>query len=65
MFMFYHAIGFLIENDICRYGAAGCGGGTDNAAYEWMMDYGLPTEEEYGTYKNKVNITITLIFGEL
>ncbi|KAG6459522.1 pro-cathepsin H [Manduca sexta] len=35
------------------YGAAGCKGGTDTAAYKWMMDYGLPTEEEYGSYLNK------------
>lgn len=37
-----------------RFGAAGCDGGTDNAAYEWMMEYGMPTEAEYGPYTNKV-----------
>ncbi|XP_075969301.1 digestive cysteine proteinase 2-like [Anticarsia gemmatalis] len=35
------------------FGAAGCDGGTDNAAYEWMMQYGLPTEAEYGSYLNQ------------
>ncbi|CAB3234588.1 unnamed protein product [Arctia plantaginis] len=35
------------------FGAAGCDGGTDNAAYEWMMEYGLPTEAEYGPYLNQ------------
>ncbi|XP_047021876.1 cathepsin K-like [Helicoverpa zea] len=35
------------------YGAYGCEGGTDNAAYEWMMEYGLPTVAEYGQYTNK------------
>ncbi|XP_028157334.1 digestive cysteine proteinase 2-like [Ostrinia furnacalis] len=34
------------------FGAAGCDGGTDNAAYEWMMSFGLPTEAEYGQYTN-------------
>lgn len=37
-----------------RFGAAGCDGGTDKAAYDWMMIYGLPTEEEYGSYENEV-----------
>ncbi|XP_053625279.1 cathepsin S-like [Plodia interpunctella] len=35
------------------YGAAGCNGGSDDAAYEWIRDYGLPTEEEYGQYANR------------
>ncbi|CAG5012073.1 unnamed protein product [Parnassius apollo] len=35
------------------FGAAGCDGGSDTAAYKWMMKYGMPTEEEYGTYQNK------------
>uniref|UniRef100_A0A2A4KAL6 Uncharacterized protein n=1 Tax=Heliothis virescens TaxID=7102 RepID=A0A2A4KAL6_HELVI len=35
------------------FGSAGCEGGTDNAAYEWMMEYGLPTVVEYGPYTNK------------
>ncbi|KAJ0180369.1 hypothetical protein K1T71_003773 [Dendrolimus kikuchii] len=35
------------------FGAAGCDGGTDNAAYEWMQEYGLPTEAEYGPYANR------------
>ncbi|XP_022819908.1 pro-cathepsin H-like isoform X2 [Spodoptera litura] len=38
---------------VWAFGAAGCDGGTDNAAYEWMMEYGLPTEAEYGPYTNK------------
>ncbi|CAH0720620.1 unnamed protein product, partial [Brenthis ino] len=39
----------------CAWGfhAAGCDGGSDTAAYHWMMKYGLPTEEEYGPYSNK------------
>lgn len=41
-----------------RFGAAGCDGGTDNAAYEWMMEYGLPTEAEYGPYTNKVHMIV-------
>ncbi|XP_049866955.1 cathepsin K-like [Pectinophora gossypiella] len=36
-----------------EFGAAGCDGGTDNAAYEWMMKYGLPTIADYGTYENQ------------
>ncbi|CAG4908226.1 unnamed protein product [Colias eurytheme] len=36
-----------------EFGAEGCDGGTDTAAYQWMMKYGLPTEEEYGPYENK------------
>ncbi|KAJ8722875.1 hypothetical protein PYW07_004055 [Mythimna separata] len=35
------------------FGAGGCDGGTDNAAYEWMMEYGIPTVAEYGPYNNK------------
>ncbi|KAG6452924.1 digestive cysteine proteinase 2 [Manduca sexta] len=35
------------------HGARGCDGGSDNAAYEWMMQYGLPTVAEYGPYLNK------------
>ncbi|XP_045783691.1 procathepsin L-like [Maniola jurtina] len=35
------------------FGAGGCNGGSDTAAYHWMIKYGLPTEEEYGPYKNK------------
>lgn len=42
------------QNHLCRFGAAGCDGGSDDAAYEWMMKYGLPTEEEYGSYESKV-----------
>lgn len=38
--------------------AAGCNGGSDNAAYEWMMEHGLPTEEEYGSYANRVTYNI-------
>ncbi|CAH0604521.1 unnamed protein product [Chrysodeixis includens] len=38
------------------FGAFGCDGGTDNAAYDWMMEYGLPTEAEYGPYTNKDGI---------
>ncbi|XP_028030413.1 digestive cysteine proteinase 2-like [Bombyx mandarina] len=34
------------------YGGSGCEGGSDNAAYDWMMKFGLPTEEEYGSYTN-------------
>ncbi|KAL0893673.1 hypothetical protein ABMA27_013831 [Loxostege sticticalis] len=34
------------------FGASGCDGGTDNAAYEWMMAFGMPTEAEYGQYTN-------------
>ncbi|XP_059050128.1 digestive cysteine proteinase 3-like [Achroia grisella] len=47
------------------FGANGCNGGTDTAAYQWMMEYGLPTEEEYGPYANQdgycliKNMTIT------
>ncbi|XP_038215605.1 procathepsin L-like [Zerene cesonia] len=36
-----------------EFGAQGCDGGTDVVAYKWMMKYGLPTEEEYGSYENK------------
>ncbi|CAH2086731.1 unnamed protein product [Euphydryas editha] len=35
------------------FGVAGCEGGSDTAAYRWMMEYGLPTVEEYGPYRNK------------
>ncbi|KAJ8725478.1 hypothetical protein PYW08_003661 [Mythimna loreyi] len=35
------------------FGAGGCDGGADSEAYEWMMEYGLPTEAEYGPYKNR------------
>ncbi|XP_026742810.1 digestive cysteine proteinase 2-like [Trichoplusia ni] len=38
------------------FGAGGCNGGTDIAAYDWMMEYGLPTEAEYGPYTNKDGI---------
>ncbi|XP_032513806.2 pro-cathepsin H-like [Danaus plexippus] len=31
----------------------GCDGGTDTGAYHWMLNYGMPTEEEYGPYVNK------------
>ncbi|XP_045445984.1 digestive cysteine proteinase 2-like [Melitaea cinxia] len=47
------------------FGVAGCDGGSDTAAYHWMMEYGLPTVEEYGPYKNKdgfcqiENMTVT------
>ncbi|XP_030033206.2 digestive cysteine proteinase 2 [Manduca sexta] len=37
------------------FGVRGCEGGSDNAAYEWMMEYGLPTEAEYGPYLNRDN----------
>lgn len=36
------------------FGAEGCGGGSDTAAYKWITIHGMPTEEEYGTYVNKV-----------
>ncbi|XP_013190014.1 uncharacterized protein LOC106134496 [Amyelois transitella] len=35
------------------YGAEGCNGGTDDEAYQWIREYGLPTEEEYGQYANR------------
>ncbi|XP_072943823.1 cathepsin L-like proteinase [Epargyreus clarus] len=35
------------------FGVSGCDGGFDIAAYRWMMEYGLPTEEEYGPYANR------------
>ncbi|XP_052737817.1 procathepsin L-like [Bicyclus anynana] len=34
------------------FGNNGCEGGSDTAAYRWMIEYGLPTEEEYGFYKD-------------
>ncbi|KAM3963416.1 cathepsin L like protein [Aphomia sociella] len=39
----------------CAWGYSnfGCNGGSDTGAYQWMMDYGLPTEEDYGTYANQ------------
>ncbi|XP_026758007.2 digestive cysteine proteinase 2-like [Galleria mellonella] len=36
-----------------EYGAFGCDGGSDTAAFQWMIQYGLPTEEEYGPYANQ------------
>lgn len=39
---------------MCRFGVNGCSGGSDTGAYHWMMEYGLPTVEEYGPYKNRV-----------
>nr|UEP64291.1 teratocyte glycosyl hydrolase [Cotesia flavipes] len=38
------------------YGSSGCDGGTDTAAYHWAMDYGLPTQAEYGDYANQDGI---------
>ncbi|XP_068629742.1 digestive cysteine proteinase 2-like [Battus philenor] len=35
------------------FGASGCNGGSDTAAYKWIMKHGMPTEEEYGMYANK------------
>ncbi|KAL4714099.1 hypothetical protein ACJJTC_008453 [Scirpophaga incertulas] len=36
-----------------RYGAHGCDGGSDTAAYHWIMDNGMPTQADYGDYLNK------------
>ncbi|XP_072943822.1 counting factor associated protein D-like isoform X2 [Epargyreus clarus] len=35
------------------FGVFGCKGGNDIGAYRWMMQYGLPTEEEYGPYAHE------------
>ncbi|CAH2074415.1 unnamed protein product, partial [Iphiclides podalirius] len=35
------------------FGAEGCDGGSDTAAYNWITKYGIPTEEEYGIYNNR------------
>ncbi|KAI8435218.1 hypothetical protein MSG28_003574 [Choristoneura fumiferana] len=32
------------------FGNSGCDGGNDEDSYKWMMEYGLPTEQEYGPY---------------
>ncbi|RVE54806.1 hypothetical protein evm_000573 [Chilo suppressalis] len=38
------------------YGAAGCNGGSDTAAYGWIIDNGMPTQAEYGDYANRDGI---------
>lgn len=40
-----------------RFGTSGCNGGDETEAYKWIMKYGMPTEEEYGSYTDQV-ITI-------
>lgn len=39
--------------DLASGGGGGCRGGFDYAAYNFIRDYGLPTDEEYGPYKNQ------------
>ncbi|CAG9783576.1 unnamed protein product [Diatraea saccharalis] len=36
------------------YGGSGCDGGADTEAYNWAMDYGIPTQAEYGDYANQM-----------
>lgn len=35
------------------HGNKGCKGGSPTKSYSWIMEYGLPLQQEYGTYTNK------------
>lgn len=40
--------------DLADIGAGGCKGGYDYAAYNFIKEHGLPTDQEYGPYKMRV-----------
>jgi len=44
-------------------GNLGCDGGYDYAAYNWVIDHGIPAEEAYGGYKNQDGVCHFAIEG--